>query len=417
MTLALRYSAVSDIGSTRANNQDSGFADGHLLVVADGVGGATSGDIASAVTVQAMRRIGPTDDGELMLEALAGSIHRANVRLGELIDDDARLDGMGTTVTAMLFDGEQVALAHVGDSRAYLLRDGELSQLSHDHTFVQTLVDEGRISASEARTHPHRNLIMKVLDGKHESEPDLTMHQLLPGDRLLLCSDGLTAGVEDDKLTEVLAEGTPDWVALELVHLAIAGGSQDNVTVVVADVVDADEPIDPDSAAAVIGPLLVGSAAEQARDMLDDTTSQPPIVLDEDAVSDPIDREQMRYAPRPPQRFRWLRRLVVALVIVALLVVAGVLGYQWTQRQFYVAGDGSYVAIFRGVDVDLPGVSLSSVEQDTTIRLDQLSRYWRDQVDRGMDANSLAEAREIVARLAERAEQCPPGQTCSGDLP
>lgn len=235
MTLALRYSAVSDVGRVRSNNQDSGFAGDHLLMVADGVGGAASGDLASAVAVQTLRRL-DTEPPEDMLEALAGAIHRADVRLSEIVEDDPDTEGMGTTVTAVLFDGRQMALAHIGDSRGYLLRDGELSQLTHDHTFVQTLIDEGRISSAEARTHPQRNLIMRVLDGRHDSEPDLSIHVLQDGDRLLLCSDGLSDVVTDLAIAQTLATyADRRQCAEQLVKLAHQAGAPDNVTVVVAD--------------------------------------------------------------------------------------------------------------------------------------------------------------------------------------
>jgi protein phosphatase len=404
MALALRYSAVSDVGRVRSNNQDSGFAGDHLLMVADGVGGAASGDLASAVAVQTLRRL-DTEPPEDMLEALAGAIHRADVRLGEIIEDDPDTEGMGTTVTAVLFDGHQIALAHIGDSRSYLLRDGELSQLTHDHTFVQTLIDEGRISSAEARTHPHRNLIMRVLDGRHDSEPDLSIHVLQDGDRLLLCSDGLNGFVDDEQLHQLLSDGTPDYVAVELVRAALEAKSTDNVTVVVADVVDADTPADPESAAAAVGPLLVGSAAEQARRKLGDTAAQPAI-RDGGDSDDVIDRELMRYAPRPPRRFVWLRRLLVIGVLLAALVVAAVLAYRWTQRQYFVAADADTVAIYRGVDADLPGLTLNSLEEGSHVQLDNLTPYWREQVASGIEADDLDDARRILARLQSVADRC-----------
>jgi PPM family protein phosphatase len=403
MSLAVRYSAVSDVGRVRSNNQDSGFAGNHLLMVADGMGGAAAGDLASATTVQIMRRIDqqPPDD---MLEALAGAIHRANVKLGELIDDDASVEGMGTTVTAMLFNGERVALAHIGDSRAYLLRDGELSQLTRDHTFVQGLVDEGRITAAEARTHPHRNLIMKVLDGRHEVEPDLTMLDAQPGDRMLLCSDGLTGVLDDDAMRDMLREGSPDSVALTLVNAALEGGANDNVTCVVFDVVDADTPIDEDSAAAALGPLLVGAAAEQARGRISDTAAQPAIRDGHD--EDPVDRELLRYAPRPPRRFAWLRGVLIGLAVLALLAVGAVVAYNWSQEQYYVTDDGDTVAVYRGIDAQLPLVRLSNRVESSQIELDDLTPYWRDQVTAGIDADSLDDARSILTRLNDVAARC-----------
>src|SRR6476620_7805079 len=169
--LELRYAALSDVGRVRKDNQDSGYASGNLLVIADGVGGAARGDVASSTAVLALRRLDGPAPGDL-LEALAGAIHRAHDRIAELVEQDPELDGTSTTVTAALFDGNRIGLAHIGDSRGYLLREGTLSQLTKDHTFVQGLIDEGRITEDEARVHPHRNLILRAVDGVHEPEPD-----------------------------------------------------------------------------------------------------------------------------------------------------------------------------------------------------------------------------------------------------
>lgn len=414
MSLAVRYSAVSDVGRVRSSNQDSGFAGNHVLMVADGMGGAAAGDLASSTTVQVMRRI-DQQRPEDMLEALAGAIHRANVKLGELIDDDPSVEGMGTTVTAVLFDGGQVALAHIGDSRAYLLREGELSQLTRDHTFVQGLVDEGRISPEDARTHPHRNLIMKVLDGRHEVEPDLTMLDVTPGDRLLLCSDGLTGVLGDDEVRDILSEGTPDSAALALVNGALDGNASDNVTCVVFDVVDAETPVDEESAAAAVGPLLVGAAAEQARGQISDTAAQPAIRDGDD--EDPVDRELLRYAPRPPRRFAWLRRALVGLAVLALLVVAAVVAYNWSQQQYYVTDNGGTVAVYRGIDAEFPFVALSSVSESSNIALDDLTPYWRDQVTSGIDADGLDDARSILGRLDDVAARCRAAQKSPSPSP
>src|SRR4051794_32373278 len=263
--LELRYAALSDVGRVRKDNQDSGFASEHLLVIADGVGGAARGDVASSTAVQALRRLDEAPPAD-MLEALAGAIHRAHDRIAELVEQDPALDGTSITVTAALFDGHRIGLAHIGDSRGYLLRDGTLSQLTKDHTFVQGLIDEGRITEDEARNHPHRNLILRAVDGVHETDPDLFEVELAPGDRLLLCSDGASGVLPRDRLTDILTTGSVDYAAVELVRASLEAGSSDNVTCVVADVYDpaTDENDDP-SAAAATGPMLVGAAAEQPR--------------------------------------------------------------------------------------------------------------------------------------------------------
>jgi PPM family protein phosphatase len=403
MTLSLRYSAATHVGRARRNkrNQDSGFASQHLLVVADGMGGGPAGDLASSVTVQALRRLdGPPPDD--LLQALAGAVHRANDRLAELIEDDPTLDGMGSTATAALFDGERIGLAHIGDSRGYLLRAGKLERLTCDHTFVQALIDEGRLSEEDARHHPHRSLILRVLDGRQANDPDLTLHDLQPGDRLLLCSDGLAGVVSDDAITEALSQGSPDYAAEALIGLALRAGGPDNITCVVADVVSSGDP-----ATTAPGMLLVGAAADLARGHngqrpepppLDDTGELPQV--------DESDPEELRYAPRPPRRYRWLRRLVYVAVAIAVLFVAARLAYDWSQRQYYVAAAGSHVAIYRGVQEQLPGLQLSTVFEAEQLPLSSLPVYARERVAGGIEVDGLAEARSTVAQLRGLAAEC-----------
>jgi serine/threonine protein phosphatase PrpC len=411
-TLRLRYAALSDVGRVRKDNQDSGFASENLLVVADGVGGAARGDVASSTAVQILRRLDAPPEGDL-LQAVAGAIHRAHDRIAELVDEDPELEGTSTTVTAALFDGRRVAVGHIGDSRGYLLRDGELSQLTKDHTFVQSLIDEGRITEDEARTHPHRNLILRAVDGVHETDPDLFTIELVPGDRLLLCSDGCS-GVLD-----ILGTGTVDYAVVELVRASLDAGSSDNITCVVADVVDVDTPVDAETmASTATGPMLVGAAAEQPRraggaasktffrgHRSGDTGELDPVPGE--ARDTALDPEELRYAPRPPRRYAWLRRIAVLLGLVLVLVLAGTAAYSWTQKQYYVAAEGARVAIFRGVDAALPGVDLSHLHETSEITLAALPEYRAAQVRDGISAESLADARKIVANIGDLARPCP----------
>ena len=263
--MRLRYAALSDVGRVRRDNQDSGYAGPHLLVVADGVGGSARGDVASSATVEELSRL-DTPPGNDMLGALAGAIHRSHDRIAALVAETPEIEGTSSTVTAAIFDGTHIGVGHVGDSRGYLLRDGTLSQLTNDHTFVQSLIDEGRITEDEARVHPHRNLILRAVDGVHEPEPDVFTLEVALGDRILLCSDGCSGVLPDADLARILAEGTPDHAAVSLVSAALDAGSSDNVTVVVADLVEDDAVDDPETtAASLTGPMLVGAAAERPR--------------------------------------------------------------------------------------------------------------------------------------------------------
>jgi PPM family protein phosphatase len=408
MALRLRYSAVSDIGRSRRKNDDSGYAGPHFLMIADGMGGAPAGDLASAVAVQTMQRLDAAVDGDL-LEALAGAVHRANDRLAEMIEEDPAVDGMGTTVDAVLFDGAQIGLAHLGDSRGYLWREGELKPITHDHTWVQSLIDDGRITEQEAKVHSHRSLLLKVLDGRHDNDPDLSVHEVRAGDRILLCSDGLSGFVDRDRIERALAVGTADTAAQELLQLALDAASTDNITVVVADVVDDD-----DTASLTLEPIVVGSAAEHPRgawSRLRSWAHREQLDPDEHLLDPDIDPEELRYAPREPRRYKWLKRGVLAAVVLAAAVLGAKWSYDWTQRQYYVAADGEYVAIYQGVQADLPGVSLHHVYERQDLLLSQLPSYRRSQAVEGIDANDLSDARSIVDRLQSFADACANQQT------
>jgi PPM family protein phosphatase len=235
MTLHLRWAAVTDRGLVRANNQDAYYAGDRLLVVADGMGGMAAGDVASRLTVEAMTSLDVDIDNAHQMDALHKALEVANGKIAEHVSGDLTLAGMGTTLTAVIFSGDRAALAHVGDSRAYLLRDGRLNQLTKDDTYVQMLVDQGLIRPEEAGSHPRRAVVTQALQGEPVS-PSYIIVEPEPGDRWLLCSDGLTTVVPTERIeAEMLAQGDPQSCAQSLVDLALKGGGPDNVTVIVAD--------------------------------------------------------------------------------------------------------------------------------------------------------------------------------------
>jgi protein phosphatase len=414
--LFLQYSAISDVGRIRKDNQDSGYAGPWLLTVCDGVGGAARGDLASATAIQALRKL-DTRPSEDMLGQVAGAIHRANDRISEIIDDDPALNGTSTTASVLLFDGTKVAVGHLGDSRAYLLRDGELRQLTHDHTFVQSLIDEGRITEEQSRTHPHRNLILKAVDGIRHEEPDLFEVPVRVGDRLFVCSDGASGFLTDDRMADILDSGTPDFAAVELVRASLEAGSSDNVTCIVAEVV----PTEPDPP---LEPLLVGAAADLPRRLPSggatrsrgfrghrsgDTGEIPPVQADlpgdlpgdvHAIPSDPIDPETARYAPRPPARHTWLKRLLATSVVVGLVWIALAFAWSWSQSQFYVGEEDGKIAIFRGLNAQIPGIEISHPYEVSDVELDNLSDYDADAVSGGIEANDLDDARTTVENYA-----------------
>ncbi|MGA8467019.1 MAG: PP2C family serine/threonine-protein phosphatase, partial [Trebonia sp.] len=258
MTLALRYAVRSDVGLLREGNEDSAYAGPHLLAVADGMGGHAAGEVASSATITTISSLDSERPGIDLVSALAEAVAMANMRLQELVISDPATEGMGTTLTAMLWLDGHAALCHIGDSRAYLLRSGQFYQITHDHTLVQSLVDEGKITEDDVATHPHRSLLLRALDGRTIAEPDLSQLETMPGDRLLLCSDGLSGVVTEQTLHQTLSSvWDPDQAALQLVELAIKGGGPDNITVIVADVLDTQTSSIPPT----LEPVLAGAAS------------------------------------------------------------------------------------------------------------------------------------------------------------
>ena len=404
--LTFRYVAHTDTGLRRSANQDSGYASPRLLVIADGMGGAAAGDLASAEVMHIIRELDRDEVDADAMAALEQAITKANTRLGQLIAEDPAVEGMGTTLDALLWDGEKFAFAHIGDSRVYRMRGGELTQISKDHTFVQSLIDEGRISPAEARVHPHRSLILRAMLGRDDNGADLSWVQPMLGDRYLLCSDGLTDMVTDDVIRGALLSETIDMAASELVRLALEAGGYDNVTVVIGEFVEAGTEPDERLSSSDGQPQLVGAASGQARPRTGEGTSGSDTATT--ASSSEYDPEELRYAPRPPSRLRWLRWAAVVLVVALILAAGGAWAYNWSQKQYFVAAQDGKVAIFKGVQADIPGITLQHVEQVTDVELATLPAFRRQQVEAGIEASSKADAEKTVAELDQLAIQPTP---------
>ena len=266
MPLVVRAVARSHVGLVRSGNEDSGYAGRSLFVIADGMGGHAAGEVASRTVVAAMLGLDGADLGPDPTTTLRNAVAEANERLRLAVDARPDLEGMGTTLTALVWDGERMALAHVGDSRAYLLREGRLRILTHDQTLVQALVDEGRITEEEARTHPQHAVILQAMDGRADLEPVIELLEPQAGDRYLVCSDGLTSYVQESEVEAALAGREAPAAVDALIGIALEAGAPDNVTVVVVDVVEsasADAPDDSqDAATHAPGGVLVGAVGE-----------------------------------------------------------------------------------------------------------------------------------------------------------
>ncbi len=418
MATVTQAAAVSHVGKVRSNNQDSGYAGRDLFVVADGMGGHAGGDVASAVAltriIEADKPYASAHDAEFALQA---GLVAANQLLAETVFEHSELTGMGTTVSALARVGRHVAIAHIGDSRIYLFRRGELSQISADHTFVQRLVDSGRITPEEALVHPRRSVLMRVL-GDVDSAPEVDTQVLdtHTGDRCLLCSDGLSSYVSEERITEILATaGTPDTVADALVKESLDHGAPDNVTVVVVDVLDEDDETAASRPAPE--PVVVGSASQPLA-FGDEPAKRavriPSLLLHplrattaaRDAQFEP-ESDQYLEALIAEDKRRALRRRVTWLVgvtlIVAGLVLACVLGYRWTQSRYYVGESDWVVAVYNGVQQTIGPIELSHVYARTEVQVDDLQPFYRQQVEQTINADSLAGAEEIVNRLQEAA--------------
>lgn len=425
MTIALRYAARSDVGLVRSNNQDSAYAGPHLLVVADGMGGHAGGDVASSVAIAALAPLdGESHGPDDALDELERALEEAREEIITRSQTNPELAGMGTTVTAILRAGNKLAMVHLGDSRGYLLRDGVLTQVTTDHTFVQHLVNTGKITPEEAEHHPQRSVVMRVLgDFDVDIAPDLSVREARAGDRWLLCSDGLSGFVSGDTIAQTLHDiADVDTCAERLVQLALRAGGGDNVTVVVADVLELDQVRDgagPRTNAVVVGSAAVtrnrptsaqdGPAARAAELSRQAAASTPgggvPAV--EDDEDDPDERRA--------RRRRRVRGTVVTLLVL-LLVAAGATGfYRWTQTQYYVGVDGEVVAIYRGIPQSVGPLTLSDVVERTELAVDDLPGFVRDRVKQTIHTASLADARTRVDALAEdaAAEQPDPEPTRS----
>ena len=397
----MSYAARSDVGLVRSTNQDSGYAGPHLLVLADGMGGAAGGDIASSIAVAHLAPLdGEAHGGDDLLDQLRRAVLAAHRDLVAYAEDHPEAGGLGTTVIALLRSGSKLGMVHVGDSRAYLLRDGTLSQVTTDHTLVGHLVATGQITEEEAKHHPQRSVILRVLgDDPEPPELDESVREARESDRWLLCSDGLSSYVSAETITEtLLTEADPGRCAEHLIDLALRAGGPDNITVVVADVVNAtDLP--------ATAPQIVGAAAtDRARPTRGGSSpaARAAALTRSPDEEHPEPEPDLEEPPRPGRRaLRWITSVIVAL---ALLAGAGAVVYRWTQSQYFVGTDGTYVVIYQGVPTTLGPLELSRQHEVTTVELDDLPPFVQARVTSTISADDLTDAEQIVAQLTEQSE-------------
>jgi serine/threonine protein phosphatase PrpC len=431
MSLSLRFAAGSHKGMIREGNEDSGYAGPRLLAIADGMGGQAAGEVASSEVISAIVTLDDDIPGSDILTSLGTAVQRANDQLLHMVQEDPQLEGMGTTLTALLWTGQRLGLVHVGDSRAYLLRDGVLTQITQDHTWVQRLVDEGRITEEEATTHPQRSLLMRALGSGEHVEPDLSIREVRVGDRYLICSDGLSGVVSHQTLEDTLAGyQAPHETVQELIQLALRGGGPDNITCIVADVLDTD---DGDTLAAQLNdtPVVVGAVADTQLPFQDPRHLQTPAGRASELGRTPQQGGPSGTfgppgsgGPAPagplgsfgayedaaldkPHGRRWLKRGLTTAAVLGVLGGGLYGGYAWTQTQYYVGAKDDHVAVYRGIDQKLAWISLSKVHQDRPdIQLRYLPAYQRKRVEDTIAVSGLSQADDKAEELAQQAGVC-----------
>ncbi|QGU03331.1 PP2C family protein-serine/threonine phosphatase [Corynebacterium comes] len=443
MNLRLNYAVLSDRGLVRGNNEDSAYAGPNLLVIADGMGGHAAGEVASQMMVTHLERL-DADPGVNDMLALLGSVaDDANREIAEEIRQNPETDGMGTTLTALMFNGREFGLIHVGDSRGYLLRDGELSQITIDDTFVQSLVNEGRLDPEDVSSHPQKSLILKAYTGR-PVEPTLANLEARPGDRILLCSDGLSDPVTASTIATELNVGSPQVAASRLVELALRSGGPDNITIVVADVVDTSELDEAAVAAlpttAVTAGALLGESEEETHP---DTAagraallSRRPKTISPDGE---VSRQPLAGARQVPSGAQEVTvgaaddaarsgRFRLTTLILTLLVLIGLVGAVWwvystVDRSYFIdTGEEDHLVIESGVNFSVFGrdlhtpyqeacldeagalrlVDVGSTEDCSPFTLQDLPESARTSVA-GLGTGSYDEVTQQLRRLADQA--------------
>jgi PPM family protein phosphatase len=350
----IRSSALTDVGRVREGNEDACFAGDHVFAVADGLGGHRAGEVASDLALGSVRALDQAD-AKSAAKGIADAVRKGNRAVHDRSERDEDLHGMGTTMTAVVISGDTAFIAHVGDSRCYLIRGGTITQLSRDHTLVARMVSEGRLTPEQAEAHPQRSVLTRALGSDRDVDVDESRITVIDGDRLLLCSDGLTGMLSNDEIRDYAASGADlDEICRRLVDAANERGGLDNITVVLIDV----------------------SGAPGA-----------------------VARKPHRTRGRTGGR-RFPIRLVIWLLLLLALGIGGYGGvHAWTNRSFYGGLDGDRVAIYRGLPVSFAGVHLSHVEQPTAIRTKDVEPYFVPRLQDGIRVPSLAKARVQIEAI------------------
>lgn len=415
-----RFAAATDVGKVRANNEDAYLTAPPLFAVADGMGGHRAGEVASAAAIRTLQNEAGHDT-----DSLVAAVEAANRAVHAEATANPDLAGMGTTITAMMTTHDSAQIVHVGDSRAYLLRNGKLRRLTQDHTVVERLAREGKIPLGDVDRHPQRSVLERALGVGPEVDVDVLLLDVRPGDRLLLCTDGLTSMLEDDEIREILlTESDPEGAAQALVAAALEAGGKDNVTAVVVDFPRAPGAEDDEGSRTAEQPpvVLAGGPAFGSRlrnpGAGEENVSVAGINAPAGAASHRLRQGPHQAVPetaapaliKPPTARRTRTRLLFGVVIVVPLLILGLIGGLAALRgSWYVGEQTGHVAIFRGVPGSFAGIRVSSVAHVTDIPTVSLPAVYQARVREGITAAD----RKAAERTAEnmRQLQIPPGQT------
>ena len=383
-SLSFRAAGRSDVGLVRDNNEDSGFIGKHFLLVADGMGGHAAGELASSTTVAIIAQV---DNNKDKLEDLDNKLIEIpkviTKELKNAINKDSSRAGMGTTLTAAVIQENQLKISHVGDSRAYLVRNKQISRITKDQTYIQSLIDNNEIMESEAKNHPQRSLLLQAIDGITESIPVITSTEILENDKILLCSDGLTNVVTDEEILEIVNQFDYVGAVSALIEKALENGGPDNITVIVADLQKEkyENKI-----------IVLGAAAEPRNRIklpgLEFPTDIHPFITSEFPALKSV---------------TWLRKFayVASFALIAVIISWGTTN--WISKQFYVSNLGANLAIFQGVNSSVGPISFSRPVQSFNLEVVVLTKDDQEVLLKGIKADSVTEARFIVRRLDQRA--------------
>lgn len=402
-TMPRSYAARSDVGSVREHNEDSYLVKTPLFVVADGMGGHEAGEVASNIAVTTMEAHAPKSASP---EALAAAVIKANEAVLRGAQDGTGKPGMGTTLTAAFVFEDEATIAQVGDSRAYLLHDGQLQRITRDHSLVADLIEQGRLTEAEARFHPQRSVITRALGSDPHMQPDLYTLHVEEGDRLLLCSDGLCSMISDEDIEEILLDNpAPAHACDALVEEAIIAGGLDNVTVIVIDPLG-DPPSEKDEDD-IVEERVVGlpedARADEEEPAAPAAAAAPveaaPTQAAHASKSKPKKSGKGGKHHKPKHRGR-MAPFVWALAFILILAAAGFGFYAFAQNSYFIIAENGVVNVYRGLPGEFAGISVSWLEsQAPDIDVSKLTPMVQSNLKNGISVNSLDEANEKISEF------------------